>query len=153
VQGVTRAARKRDESGQLTVLVVGFMVLCLLLAGAVTGASAVYLEHKRLLSVADAAAQAAADSFTLADSVRGPEAPVATLRSERVRGVVNMYLERGGASARFEELTVAAITGSPDGKSAQVTLSAVVRIPIVADFLPEGVRVDATSTARAQLTR
>ncbi|WP_136609659.1 pilus assembly protein TadG-related protein [Sinomonas albida] len=141
------------ETGQIAVLAIGYVVLCLLVAGVVTGVSAVYLEHKRLLSVADGAAQAAADSFTLADVSTGSGPPVAILASERVRATVQSHLGRDPAAARIEGLTVAASTGSPDGRSAKVTLSAVARLPLVGIFMPEGVPIEATSTGRARLAR
>ena len=142
-----------DETGQIAVLAIGYVVLCLLVAGVVTGVSAVYLEHKRLLSVADGAAQAAADSFTLADVSTGSGPPAATLASERVRATVYNYLGRDPAAARIEGLTVATSTGSPDGRSARVKLSAVAPLPLVGVFLPEGVPIEATSTGRARLAR
>ncbi|WP_415853634.1 pilus assembly protein TadG-related protein [Sinomonas sp. G460-2] len=141
------------DSGQIAVLAVGYVVLCLLVGGVVTGVSAVYLEHKRLLSVADGAAQAAADSFALADVAAGQGPPAATLGDERVRAAVHTYLASDGASARLDGLRVAASTGSPDARSARVTLTAVARPPLVGIFLPEGVPIEATSTGRARLAR
>ena len=59
-----RIGRKAEE-GQMTVLIVGFVLLALLLAAVVMAASAIYLEHKKLLSLADGAALAAADSYVV----------------------------------------------------------------------------------------
>lgn len=142
-----------DESGQLMVMIIGFTVLCLLVATTVMGVSAVHIEFKKLLAVADGAAAAAADSFTLADAASGEGPPAAVLAPERVRGVVATYLERDGAAGRFEGLTVASATGTPDGRTATVALSAVARIPVASFLLPEGVPIQATSSARARLAR
>lgn len=148
-----RRGRAADESGQLTVLIIGFTALCLLVATTVIAVSAVHLEFKKLLSAADGAAVAAADSFTMADTATGEGPPAAVLAPERVRGVVASYLARDGSAARFEGLSVAAATGSPDGRTATVTLTAVARIPVVSVILPDGVPIRATSSARARLVR
>ncbi|AMM33264.1 hypothetical protein SA2016_2597 [Sinomonas atrocyanea] len=152
---VVRCRRRRraaDESGQLTVLIIGFTALCLLVATTVIAVSAVHLEFKKLLSAADGAAVAAADSFTVADTA-GEGPPAAVLAPERVRAVAASYLARDGSAARFEGLSVAAATGSPDGRTATVTLTAVARIPVVSVILPDGVPIRATSSARARLLR
>lgn len=155
-RAVVRRAQKAaggDESGQLTVMIIGFTVLCLLVATTVMGVSAVYIEHKKLLSAADGAAAAAADSFRLADTASGDAPPSAVLAPERVRVVVATYLERDGAHVRFEGLTMAAATGTADGRTATVSLVAVARIPVVNVILPDGVPIEATASARAKLTR
>jgi hypothetical protein len=119
----------------------------------VVAVSAAYIEHKKLLSVADGAAQSAADSFSLADTTQGPSPPATSLTAEGVRAAVNAYLLRDAARARFQDLEVVGATGSADGRSAQVNLAAIARPPIVGFIIPEGVRIEATSTARARLTR
>jgi hypothetical protein len=155
-RGVVRRVRGGDgeaESGQLTVLILGFTLLCLLVAATVAGVSAVHIEHRKLLSAADGAAAAAADSFTLADTASGDRPPAAVLAPERVRGVVATYLARDGASARFDGLGIAAAPGTPDGRTATVTLTATARLPIVGMVLPHGVPLQATASARARLVR
>ena len=49
----------------MMVFIIGYVVLALLVTTVVVDASSVYLEHKKLLSLADGASVAAADSFTL----------------------------------------------------------------------------------------
>lgn len=152
-----------QESGQILLLLAGYAVLCLLVASVVVGVSAVHIERQRLLSVADGAAQAAADSFTFGDVLGGAGPPGtgppgtgppgAVLRAERVRGAAAAFLNESQADQRFEGLTINSATGSPDGRSAQVTLGAVVRFPLLSMLLPEGHRIEATSTARARLSR
>lgn len=142
-----------EEAGQILLLIAGYATLCLLVASIVVGASAVHVERQRLLSVADGAAQAAADSFTFGDVVGSTGPPEALLRSERVRGAAVAFLDESGAEQRFEGFSLGSATGSPDGRSARVTLGAVVRFPVVSILLPEGLRIEATSTARARLSR
>lgn len=142
-----------DESGQLTILIIGYTVLCLLIAGVVMGVSAVHIEHKKLVSAADGAAKAAADSFTIADTTQEGGSPAAELGAERVRMAVNRYLDQDETRSRFERFAIESATGSPDGRSAHVTLSAVARLPLVGGLFEDGVQIRATSTARARLSR
>ena len=148
-----RRSVRGDESGQILILSIGFAVLCLLVATTVMAVSAVHIEHKKLLSVADGAAAAAADSFTLGDTASGDAPPAALLSQDRVRGVLATYLQRDGAGARFEQLAVTSATGTPDGRTAIVTLTAFARVPLVSLVLPDGVPIQATSSARARLVR
>jgi Putative Flp pilus-assembly TadE/G-like len=141
------------EGGQLMVLIIGYVLLALLVATVVTAASSVYIEHKKLLSLADGASVAAADSFTLGQLESASGSPAAILSAGRVRSTAAAYLNRDGAFARFSGLAVAPATGSPDGSTAVVVLSAAVHPPIVNFLVPDGIRIEATSTARSRLTR
>ena len=144
--------RAAGESGQLAILVIGYLLLSLLAVSVVTAASAVYLEHKRLLSVADSASAFAADSFSLG-AVGPGSAPQLTLSDPRVRAVVRQYLQQARTADDFDRLAVSERTGSPDSRSATVVLTAVVRLPVVGLLLPDGVEITATSTSRPQLRR
>lgn len=135
------------------VLIIGYVLVALLVATVVMAASSVYLEHKKLLSMADGASMAAADSFTLGQLGSGSGAPTAILSAGRVRSTAADYLSRNSAFARFSDLAVAPATGSPDGSTAVVALSATVHPPIVNFLVPDGIRIEATSTARSRLTR
>ncbi|AXJ11978.1 hypothetical protein CFN17_18790 [Arthrobacter sp. PM3] len=137
----------------MLVLSIGFVVIALLLATVVMAASSVYLEHKKLLSLADGASVAAADSFTLGQLDTAGGTPSAVLSGARVRSAVGDYLGRNGAFSRFSGLAVAPATGSPDGATAVVALSATAHPPVVNFLVPDGIRIEATSTARSRLTR
>ena len=142
-----------SEAGQLTVMIVGFVLLALLLATVVVAASSIYIEHKKLLSLADGASVAAADSFTLGQLETGGGSPTAVLTGARVRSAAVEFLDRSSASTRFSGLAVGPGTGSPDGSTAVVVLSAAVHPPVVNFLVPDGIRIEASSTARSRLTR
>lgn len=146
-------AKKADEDGQVIVLIIGYVLLALLVTTVVVGISSVYLEHKRLLSLADAASLAAADSYTLGDVGTEGSSPSAVLSSARVTNVASDFVTRTPASQRFDKLAVAPATGSPDGSTAVVVLSATVHPPVVNFLVPDGIRIEATSTARSRLVR
>lgn len=149
------------DSGQVTLLVLVYALIAFALVSVVAGVSAVHLGRHRLLAVADAAALDAADAldrqlyYTGERAAGGPgEAPSAiVLTDASVRSSVRDYLRSSGAGERLHRLRVAEPTGTPDGVTAEVTLVAVVRLPMVSAVLAPwsgGVPVRVTSRARAQ---
>ena len=135
------------------VMILGYVALALLVTTVVIGISAVYLEHKRLLSLADGASLAAADSYTLGEVETQGSSPSALLNPARVRNVAADFVARSPASQRFDSLSVAGATGTPDGSTAVVVLTAAVHPPVVNFLVPGGIPIEATSTARSRLTR
>lgn len=143
-----------DERGQVGVLIIGYLLVSLLVVTVVLGVSAVYIEHKKLLSAADGAALAAADNYSIpVDGADGAAGPLPALQDAGVEGSTAGYLEATGAAARFQQLAVDPATGAPDGRTARVVLTAVVRPPIVNFLVPDGIPIVAQSDARAELTR
>jgi hypothetical protein len=70
-----------------------------------------------------------------------------------VRNVAADFVARSPASERFDDLAVAGTTGTPDGSTAVVVLTAAVHPPVVNFLVPAGIPIEATSTARSRLTR
>lgn len=142
-----------NDEGQVAVLIIGFVMLSLLILTVVMAASAVYVERKKLLSVADGASLAAADTFALADVQGSAGAPVPTLSDGTVQSAVQRYLADTGAAGRFDGLSISPGTGSPESRTAHVVLSAVVHPPIVSFLVPAGVPITVSSDARSELRR
>lgn len=149
----------RGDEGQVMFLVLGYTLICLALVGVVAAASAVHLARHRLQALADAAALDAADAldrvrFYAVDGTGGvPAAGSLPTTDETVRAVATGYLARTPAAQRFRSLAVIEPTGSPDGTSAQVSLSARVDLPIltsVLDAVRGGVTVEVTARARSR---
>lgn len=141
------------DDGQVTILVIGFAVVCLLLSVVVLGVTAVYVGERKLQVLADNAALAAADTFVELRPGEAGTAPATVLDDDAVAGAAAGYLDTVAAWSDTPGLALAAPTGSPDGRTAEVTLSAVVHPPVVNLLVPEGVPITATSEARAQLGR
>lgn len=137
----------------MTVLIIGFVMLALLVGTVTVGASTLYIEHKKLLALADGASVAAAGSYTLGQVETAGGTPSAVLSGDRIRNVASDYLARNGGFNRFDALAVAPGTGTPDGSTAVVVLSAAVHPPVVNFLVPGGIRIEAASTARSRLTR
>ena len=135
-----------DEDGSILPLICVYAAIALLVTLIVASATSLYLERKRLLTLADGAALVGAEAFTLADVSVTPDGPRVELQPAQVRAAVNDYLDEEPIG-RFDALTLDEAT-SRDGRSATVTVSAVWHPPVVTLFVPDGLRIDATSTSR-----
>ena len=147
-----RAGAARGEEGQTTVLVIGLSVVCLLLATVILAVTTVNLEARRLLSVADGATLAAADSFTVdVDAPDGAQVPL--LARQQAAAAVDGYLAAADAHSRFEGLEVESVQGSDGGRTVRVALTATARPPVVNWIVPAGVPVEVASSSRTSLER
>jgi hypothetical protein len=156
--------RPDGEAGQILLLGIAYGLLALSLVLVAASASAVHIERKQLIALADAAALDAADSLdesvfylgavpaaATSPDATGPDARV-PLTDAGVRAAVAAHVAAAPAAEGLAGLAVGEPTGTPDGVSARVTLTAVVRPP----FLPwaliawsDGIALRATSNARA----
>jgi uncharacterized membrane protein len=137
--GVQRISPAGDR-GSILPLVAGFGALCLALVLVVASATSLYLERKRLFTIADAAALAGAEAFELDAATAGP-----SLSSAGVGAAVAQYLAT--APAGFEGLRVEHAEAL-DATSATVTLSSLWRPPVVSVFVPDGIRIEVTAIGR-----
>lgn len=140
--------RLAAEDGSTLPLVIGFGALALALVLLVAAASSLYLERKRLFTLADGAALVGAEAFGLDDVRVAPDGVLdVELDPHDVAAAVGDYVA-SQPIGEFEGLVLERAT-TPDGASATVTVSAVWHPPVVSVFVPEGMRIDATATARA----
>ncbi|MDJ0378562.1 pilus assembly protein TadG-related protein [Cryobacterium sp. PH31-L1] len=138
-------ASNEDGSTLLLAIFYGFLSLCLVLVA--LSATSLYLGHKRLLGLADGAALAGSEAFTL-DAVQvGVVGPRPSLRSDDVSAAVDEYL-RLVPHDSFEALAVTSAV-SADGQSASVTLRSWWRPPVLTLVVPDGVPLEVTVVSRA----
>lgn len=137
----------RDEAGSTLPLVIFLGALGLALVLLVSAASSLYLERKRLFTLADGAALVGAEAFELADVEVTPSGIRPRLAPASVATAVQEYLDAAPVD-RFEQLRLVRAT-TLDGQSATVTVSSQWRPPLVSVFVPDGVRLEATAVARA----
>ena len=139
-------AAVRDEKGSTLLLTIFYCALGLVLVLVVVSASSLYLERKRLFTLADGAALAGAEAWEL-DAVRvAGEGLTLELASADVADAAARYL--GDAAHSLEGLELVRAT-SDDAQSATVTLRAVWRAPISTDLVPVTVPIEVTATARS----
>lgn len=146
VLAAIRSRRARGESGSTLLLTIFYCVLGLSIVLVVASATTLYLERKRLLTLADGAALAAAEAWQL-DAVRVDGDLLAVeLDAADVRAAAAAYLGDAASGLDDVELVRAA---SDDGRSATVTLRSVWRAPIDSEFVPVTVPIEVTVTARS----
>jgi uncharacterized membrane protein len=117
------------DDGQVLLLTLVYGLIAILLVLVVVAASAVHLDRKRLLALADAAALDAADAIDEAAyfeaTARAEGIDAVPVTDATVRDSVAAYLQRQQSPNRFVDLSVdTAATGTPDGTTAVVVLTA-----------------------------
>jgi len=144
-------ANLSDDTGSTLLLTIFYGFLALVVILVVVAASSLYLERKRLLTLADGAALAAAEAYGLDAVTVAPDGAVAPLRAElesaSIRAAADAYLA-AAPHATLEQLVVTR-AASADGQSATVTLSAYWRPPVLTLVLPAGVPLEVTAVARS----
>ncbi|GAA2082438.1 hypothetical protein GCM10009840_18300 [Pseudolysinimonas kribbensis] len=143
----TRRAHHDDGSTLPLILVFGLVALVFVLV--VAAATGLYLDRKRLYTLADGAALVGAESFRLDEVHRIAGGFRPDLTPDQVRASVAAYLA-AEPSDEFRDLRLERAT-TPDGRSAVVTLSATWQPPVPIPFVPDGIRIRTTATARAVL--
>lgn len=130
------------DDGSVLLLTLGYALLALALIFVSVCATDLYISQKRVDAIADAAALAGADGFTL--SVDGAT-PRADLTDQGVRDQAEALLAELPTPVTLESAS------SPDGHSSRVTVTATWHPPLVSPFVPDGVRLEATGTSRTAL--
>ncbi|MCO1338101.1 hypothetical protein BJH93_04205 [Kocuria polaris] len=129
------------------ILIIGYVVIALLAISAMLAATGVNLEARRLQSVADGVADAAANGASF-----GENAGVG-LTDSSVRARSETHLGRTNAHARFQSLNLAGAWAAADGGTAYVVLEARVDPPIVGWFVPSGIPIRVESDARSAVNQ
>ncbi len=143
-----RLSAVTDDSGSTLLLTIFYGFLSLVLVLLVVAATSLYLERKRLFSLADGAALAGAESFDLAEVTRTDAGIRPKLDSAAVDTAVEEYLTTAPAADGFESLAVTR-AASNDGSSATVSLASYWRPPLVSLLVPSGVRIEVTAVGRS----
>lgn len=127
-----------DDEGTALLLTLGYALLALVLILVCADATSLYLTQKRADAVADAAALAGADGFTI-DVVDGAVSAQLTDDgvAEQAQSVVDAHAAMTLVSA-----------SAPDGTTARVRVRTVWHAPVLSLFAPDGVTVEATASSR-----
>ncbi|MGV8895557.1 MAG: Tad domain-containing protein [Rhodoglobus sp.] len=139
--------RLADDSGSTMPLIIFFSFLCMVLIFLVVSATSLYLERKRLFTLADGAALVGAEAFALDQVQLTREGARPELHDVEVAAAVRSYLATA-PGARFDDLIVER-SGTLDGRSATVTLSSWWHPPVVSLLVPDGLRIEVTSVGRS----
>lgn len=150
------------EAGRITVLICGLLVLALGLIAVTMSATYVTTSQRKLLALGDAAATAGVGHFVVDRDSPPPGNPDpgtgagasgrVKIDAQAAREAVGDYLERVGATARFQELRIEEVLVGPDGLTLTVRLSATAELPLTGGLLDSRVSLETTSSARLSLT-
>jgi hypothetical protein len=137
-----RTRTMADDEGSILPLMLGYAALAITIIVACVCATDLYIAQKRLDSLADAAALAGSDGFTLV--VDGESA-----RAELTPAGVREQAEAVVAAVPGVATLVSA--DAPDGVTARVTVAATWHPPLFSPFVPDGVALEASATSRTAL--
>lgn len=136
-----------SEQGSALVLTIFYGFLSLVLIFMVVAATSLYLERKRLFTLADGAALVGAESYDLSDVELTPQGYRPKLTPEKVSAAVADYVAASQGNSfiglRIDEAS------TNDSASSTVSLSAYWKPPLVSLLVPDGIRIDVTATARS----
>ena len=146
------APRRRDERGQMTLMIVGFAVILLMAVAVVVDASAAYLQRQGLDNLADGAALAGADGGAQGTEVytRGLDGVRADLVADSARSAVRDYLAASRAGNSFPGMTYA-VTVTAD--SVVVDVRAPLDLPLTFPGSPDRPTIGASGSAVVTLDR
>ena len=133
---------RTDDDGSVMLLTLGYAVLALVTVLVCVDATSLYLAQKRLDSLADAAALAGADGFTITLDAGDPRA---VLTADGVRAQAAALVSAFGDGATLVDAE------TPDGVSARVTVAGAWHPPVITLFVPDGVPLSSTATSRTAL--
>lgn len=140
------------DEGQVLILILGYVLIALTLVIVAVDITAVHLARTQLLDAADAAALDAADAVDARTVYAGGAATGPPLSDLTVQGAAVTYLSSYVPPTRVEDVRLGQGTGTPDGRTAVVVLTARVRLPILGPVVRAwsgGITVTVVSRARA----
>ncbi|MGV8877295.1 MAG: Tad domain-containing protein [Rhodoglobus sp.] len=136
-----------EEQGSAMLLTIFYAFLSLVLIFLVVAATSLYLERKRLFTLADGAALVGAESYELTDVLLTSNGYRPRLSAEKIAAAVSDYVDARQGSG-FTDLHIDEAT-TYDSASSTVSLSAHWKPPFVSLLVPDGIRIDVTATARS----
>ena len=137
---------RRDEQGQVTLLIIGFASILLMAVVVVVDASAAYLQRQGLDNLADGAALYGADLGSAGIYTEGLGDERLVQQEAAVKAAVRDYLARAEAGRRYPGIDVD-VRVDPINRSVTVHLSAPLDLPLTVPGSPSRPTVGASSTA------
>ena len=141
---------RRDESGQILLLVLVYFLVGAALVMLVTDVSKVYLSKRSLASTADAAALAAAQAIDRNAFYRDGASGELRLDPVAAEAAVESYAERNNLLARFSDFAFDQPRVTEGGQTVSVRLHCRVVLPFTGFFTGGARSIDVDAEASAQ---
>lgn len=140
--------RARGESGQATMMIVGFALVLAMAVAMVVDASAAYLQRQGLDTVADGAALRGADLGATGSEVYQGGVPAGRLdlTAGTVRSAVHDFLTSSGAYGKYPGLSFS-VDVDPGASRVTVHVRAPVDLPLTVPGSPGSATIGATGSA------
>jgi hypothetical protein len=135
-----------SDHGSVLPLALCYAGLALMLIFTVVAVTSLYIDRKRLFTLADGAALAAAESFELNDVVVTEDTVCPILREERVREEVEQFITT--RQTTLKDVRIVSAT-TLDTTSAVVTLASIWHTPVLDFLFPNGIHMEATVVSRS----
>lgn len=140
----------RDERGSLSILTLGLVLVAILLVVGGAGVTASLVARMRVIDAADGAALASANALSDTAYVTGVGEAI-PLSDASVRAVAADYLDARPLPRDVTGWVLDPATGTPDGETAQVVLTAEVELPVIGAVMAlVGSELTITVTSRAR---
>lgn len=139
-------SRRRDESGQTTLMIIGLAFVLVMLIAMVTDVSAAYLQRQGLDTLADGAALEGANRGTAGAYADGVPADRLPLDEGVARDAVGAYLRGAGAYDKYPGLSFAVSVDS-GSSTVRVALRAPLDLPLTVPGAPTTAMIGATGSA------
>ncbi len=148
-----RAGPRRDETGSISLFILGLALVAILLISGTVAVTSAHLSRMRLLDVADGAALSAANALDDTAYTQGVGESV-PLSNASVRERAASYVGGLPLPGNIVAWRLGPETGSPDGRTAVVALTGEAELPMVGDALRElgvSITISVRSQARSDL--
>jgi Flp pilus assembly protein TadG len=130
-----RALRHRTDHGQLSVLILGFVVLAMVLIAGGVDVTAAQLARIRLVDAVDAAALDAADALDEEAAYRKGVTDSVVVSTATVSDAAAAYFAGREKPQGVSAWSLAPGTGSADGVSAVVVIDATIELPLTGGLM------------------
>lgn len=142
--------RMRSERGSVLPLILVYLMIALTAAYILVAATSLSIERKRLLTLADAVALSASESFAATDVSFSDGELTPMLDADKVRERALSTLEDlAGTTSDRVRLDSAS---TPDGSTAHVVITGHWSPPLAHALLPSGLEITVSSDARVVLS-
>lgn len=148
----TIVQRARDESGHLTLMILGFAVVLAMVIAVLASASNAYVQRRALVSWADGAVSAAAQSIARDQLYGGTDASALPISTAGARRAVATYVRTHDIADRFDDFRVAHVSVDEGSGKITVELAATVATMPVGDVTSGLGRVQVHARSSAVVT-
>ncbi len=148
-----RVPRGRHDEGSVLILTIGFAMLAMVFVGVVVDASKLFLTRRALASVADGAAQSAAQDVDVAAVYQVGAGEALPLSPARAAATVEGQVRQAASATGLTDLRVVSVAVA--GTAVVVTISGRAVLPLTAlvSGSSEGVVITVTSSAQSAVAR